>query len=147
MSNATDGARIKVWPGSPAELSGDLQGGGGTGHVKNVKYRNYEITNVDYAIEVTQCYGQSNLTLCNEYPSNLTISDVSMTNFKGTTSAKYDPISGYVVCSSRGTCSNIKLNDIHVVSPSGVVNEFTCGDVNKKLLHGINCTTLNKGSN
>jgi hypothetical protein len=25
-------------------------------------------TNNDYAIEVTQCYGQSNLTLCNQYP-------------------------------------------------------------------------------
>jgi galacturan 1,4-alpha-galacturonidase len=26
------------------------------------------IDNVDYAIEVTQCYGQKNLTLCNEFP-------------------------------------------------------------------------------
>lgn len=30
------------------------------------------IQNVDYAIEVTQCYGQKNLTLCNEYPVRLT---------------------------------------------------------------------------
>ena len=147
MSNATDGARIKVWPGSPAELSGDLQGGGGTGHVTNIKYEKYQITNVDYAIEITQCYGQSNLTLCNEFPSNLTISDVTMTNFKGTTSTKYEPISGYVVCSSPDTCSDITLKDIHVVAPDGTVNEFTCGDVDDSLLHAINCTTVNDGSN
>ena len=165
MSNATDGARIKVWPGAPAALSGDLQGGGGSGSVKNIKYQNCEcsfgrktavdaltvsldaITNVDYAIEVTQCYGQSNLTLCNEFPSNLTISDVTMTNITGTTSKTFDPISGYIVCSSRKVCSNIKVSDIHVVAPSGTVNEFTCGDVKKSLLHGINCTTENKGGN
>lgn len=147
MSNATDGARIKVWPGSPAELSGDLQGGGGSGRVKNIRYRNFDITNVDYAIEITQCYGQSNLTLCNQFPSNLTISDVTMKGFQGTTSKKYDPISGYVVCSSPGVCDNIVLKDIDVVSPSGVKNEFTCGDVDEGSLHGINCTTTNKGSN
>lgn len=147
MSNATDGARIKVWPGAPAALSGDLQGGGGSGFVRNIKYRNYEITNVDYAIEVTQCYGQDNLTLCNKYPSNLTISDVSMRNFSGTTSDVYSPISGYIVCSSPHVCSDIKVRDIDVVAPSGTVDLFTCGDVNKSLLHGINCTTKNKGGN
>ena len=147
MSNASDGARIKVWPGSPAELSGDLQGGGGSGHVKNITYQNYVLTNVDYAIEVTQCYGQDNRTLCNQFPSNLTISDITMNNFTGTSSDAYDPISGYVVCSSPDTCSNIELNDIHVTSPSGVVNKFTCGNVDKSLLHGIKCTKKDKGSN
>ena len=147
MSNATDGARIKVWPGSPAELSGDLQGGGGSGRVQNITYRNYVITNVDYAIEVTQCYGQDNLTLCNEYPSNLTISDVTMENFRGTTSEVFDPISGYVVCSSPNVCKDIEIRNVHVVAPSGKVNLFTCGDVEKRLLHGIHCTSVNKGGN
>jgi galacturan 1,4-alpha-galacturonidase len=136
-----------VWPGSPAALSGDLQGGGGTGRVQNVTYIDLQVTNADYAIEVTQCYGQKNLTLCNQFPSSLTISDVTITNVHGTTSAKYDPISGYVVCSSPSVCKNITLNDIAVVAPSGVENEFTCGDVDESLLHGINCTTINKGSN
>lgn len=147
MSNASDGARIKVWPGAPAALSGDLQGGGGSGRVSNITYKKYEITNVDYAIEVTQCYGQSNLTLCNEFPSNLTISGVLMENFKGTTSTKYEPISGYIVCSSPGVCKDIEVKNIHVVAPDGAVNEFTCGDVDKSLLHGINCTTVNDGGN
>src|SRR5690349_19232174 len=49
MYNASDGARIKVWPGVPAALSGDLQGGGGSGIVKNVTYDGMLIENVDYA--------------------------------------------------------------------------------------------------
>ncbi|KXL49328.1 MAG: glycoside hydrolase family 28 protein [Acidomyces sp. 'richmondensis'] len=147
MNNASDGARIKVWPGSPAELSGDLQGGGGSGRVNNITYQDMVIDNVDYAIEVTQCYGQKNLTLCFEYPSNLTISDITISNIHGTTSTKYEPISGYVVCSSEDVCSNIVLNDIDVVAPDGAKNYFTCGDINESLLHGINCTTTNDGSN
>lgn len=147
MSNATDGARIKVWPGAPAALSGDLQGGGGSGRVKNVTYQGYVIENVDYAIEVTQCYGQDNLTACNEFPSNLTISDITMNNFTGTTSDVFEPISGYVVCSSPDVCTNIEVNDIDVVAPDGTTNLFTCGNVDEDLLHGINCTTKNKGGN
>ena len=68
MFNASDGARIKVWPGVASELSGELQGGGGMGMVRNVVYDGMTIQNVDYGIEITQCYGQSNLTLCNEFP-------------------------------------------------------------------------------
>lgn len=66
MSNASDGARIKVWPGASAALSGDLQGGGGSGEVRNITYDGMVLSNVDYAIEITQCYGQKNETLCNQ---------------------------------------------------------------------------------
>jgi galacturan 1,4-alpha-galacturonidase len=128
MSDASDGARIKVWPGISSEMSPDLQGGGGSGAVQNVTYDGMSISNVDYAIEITQCYGQKNLTLCKEYPSNLTISDITIRNFKGTTSKKYDPIVGYLVCSSEETCSTIKVENIGVVSPSGT-NLYTCGNI------------------
>ncbi|KAG8163510.1 hypothetical protein KVR01_006807 [Diaporthe batatas] len=59
MSNASDGARIKVWPNVASALSGDLQGGGGSGRVNNITFDGMAISNVDYAIEITQCYGQS----------------------------------------------------------------------------------------
>ena len=71
MNDTTDGARIKVWPGNQAELSGDLQHGGGTGSVKNVTYNTMSIKDVDYAVGISQCYGQRNNTLCNEYPVGL----------------------------------------------------------------------------
>ncbi|KNG47716.1 glycoside hydrolase family 28 protein [Stemphylium lycopersici] len=71
MSNASDGARIKVWPGASSALSGDLQGGGGGGAVRNITYDGMIIDNVDYAIEITQCYGQKNLTLFPIQPHHL----------------------------------------------------------------------------
>lgn len=61
-------ARIKVWPGISSAMSEDLQGGGGLGSVQNITYDKMYIENVDWAIEVTQCYGQKNQTLCNENP-------------------------------------------------------------------------------
>ncbi|OOF93525.1 glycoside hydrolase family 28 protein [Aspergillus carbonarius ITEM 5010] len=139
MFNASDMARIKVWPGTPSALSADLQGGGGSGSVKNITYDTAYVDNVDYAIEVTQCYGQSNLTLCNEYPSNLTISDILFKNFHGTTSKKYEPYVGTIVCSSPDTCSNINTSNINVTSPIGT-NEFDCDNVDESLLVSVNCT-------
>ena len=117
MSNASDGARIKVWPGIDTDFQPGLSGGGGAGYVKNITYDDLHNTNNDWAIELTQCYGQSNQTLCNMYPvrssvslkrdivadrkqSNMTISDVIFKNFYGTTSKKYDPKVGTLICSS-----------------------------------------------
>jgi galacturan 1,4-alpha-galacturonidase len=142
MENASDGARIKVWPGAPAALSGDLQGGGGAGRVNNITYDGMVINNVDYAIEITQCYGQKNLTLCNEFPSNLTISNVRISNFSGLTSKARSPYSGYVVCSSLDVCKNIAVDGIDVLSPAGTTNQFQCGNVDTALLRGINCTSI-----
>ncbi|KAI7497282.1 Exopolygalacturonase [Hortaea werneckii] len=142
MHNASNGARIKVWPGSPAALSGDLQGGGGSGRVRNVTYEDMLIDQVDYAVQITQCYGQDNFTLCNEFPSSLTISDIHLENFYGTTTDSYDPIGGYVVCSDPDVCSNITISDFAVMAPSGPENLFTCDQVDESLLHGINCTAV-----
>ena len=145
MSNATDCARIKVWPGAPAALSGDLQGGGGMGRVENITYDTLNVNNVDYAIEVTQCYGQKNTTLCNQAPSNLTITDVLFTNFQGTTSKKYVPLVGNIVCSSPNVCNNIRATNIDVLGPAGN-NAYTCLEVDESLLD-VNCTMINLGYN
>lgn len=146
MFNASDGARIKVWPGNPAALSGDLQGGGGSGIVKNITYDGMQITNVDYAIEVTQCYGQKNETLCFENPSSLRIEDITFKNIHGTTSGAYEPLVGTIVCSSDSTCSNIRAEDIDVVGPSGS-DEFACLNVDDSLLVGVNCTAETSQTN
>ncbi|KAF2029471.1 pectin lyase-like protein [Setomelanomma holmii] len=146
MSNASDGARIKVWPGAASALSGDLQGGGGAGAVKNITYDTMVLSNVDYAIEITQCYGQKNITLCNQFPSNLTISDVTIKHFSGTTSKKYQPLVGYLVCSSPSVCSDITIEDISVLSPNGT-NLYTCGSIDG-IEKQVNCTTGgSKGGN
>ena len=140
-----DGARIKVWPNSPTELSGDLQGGGGSGMVQNVTYDTMTIDNVDYAIEVDQCYGQSNLTLCLEFPSNLTITDIVFKNFQGKTSKKYQPEIAAFACSSGTVCNNIQATNINVLSPNGT-NDAYCLNVDESVLD-VTCTSTYKGFN
>ncbi len=68
MANASDGARIKVWPGVETKFQSLLNGGGGLGRVRNVTYDIFHHNNNDRAITITQCYGQKNQTLCAEFP-------------------------------------------------------------------------------
>ncbi|KNG87456.1 putative extracellular exo-polygalacturonase [Aspergillus nomiae NRRL 13137] len=133
MYNASDMARIKVWPGVSSAMSEDLQGGGGLGSVQNITYDHMYIENVDWAIEVTQCYGQKNQTLCNQYPSNLTISDVYFNDLTGVTSAKNDPNVGTIICSSPDVCSGIHATNIDVKSPKGN-SDFICTNVDEEFL-------------
>ncbi|KAK7750781.1 hypothetical protein SLS62_007333 [Diatrype stigma] len=100
MANASDGARIKVWPGIESKFQDLLNGGGGLGHVRNVTYDVFHHHNNDRAITITQCYGQDNQTLCTEFPANLTIEDITMRNFDGVVSTKLDPQAGSLVCSA-----------------------------------------------
>ncbi len=113
--------------------------------VKNITYDTMLIDNVDYAIEVDQCYGQSNLTLCLQYPSPLTITDIVFKNFKGKTSKKYQPQIGTFACSSETVCNNIVAQDINVVSPNGT-NLAYCLNVDEKVLD-VECSTIYKGFN
>lgn len=71
MIDATYGARIKTWPGLASELSGELQGGGGLGRVHNITYKSMHVHNVTSLVLIDQCYGQSNVTLCEENPVSL----------------------------------------------------------------------------
>ncbi|PSR78242.1 polygalacturonase [Coniella lustricola] len=139
MSNASDGARIKVWPGIESSEGALLDGGGGSGYVKNVTYDllvNYDNT---WAIEVNQCYGQSNTTLCELYPSKMTISEIWFNNFTGTTSSSKEPYVGTLVCSSTSQCWDIYASDITVKPPNGAAPEWTCSGFNTSGLEGFDC--------
>lgn len=46
MSNASDGARIKIWPGVPPNTT-NSEKGGGAGYVRNVTYELFYNDNVD----------------------------------------------------------------------------------------------------
>lgn len=133
MNNASDGARIKVWPGNAASMSVDLQGGGGEGRVRNITYENMQLSNVDYAIEITQCYGQKNITLCTEFPSKMTISEIVFRDFTGTTSTKYSPLTSYYQCSSPDVCYDIHSTNIDVKSPAGT-NDAFCFNMDNEAL-------------
>ncbi|QSZ29377.1 hypothetical protein DSL72_003891 [Monilinia vaccinii-corymbosi] len=151
MTNASDAARIKVWPNAASALSGDLQGndipqvlptkcttntlagGGGSGRVRNITYDTMYVQNVDYAIEINQCYGQKNTTICMQFPSSITITDIVFKNFKGTTSKKYSPRIGLFSCSSKTVCNNIVATNIDVKSPAGTKDAY-CLNVDESVL-------------
>ena len=97
LTFSQDGARIKVWPGASTSSTSS---GGGSGYVKNILYDGMHNNNNQWAIEVTQCYGVSNTSVCTDFPAELTISDVIFRNFDGTTSKSHEPYVATVVCSS-----------------------------------------------
>ncbi|TGJ80172.1 hypothetical protein E0Z10_g8607 [Xylaria hypoxylon] len=138
MSNASDAARIKVWPGVHSDFEPILSGGGGSGYVKNITYERYESINNDWAIEVNQCYGQSNKTLCELYPSNMTISDIYFIDIWGTTSSKYDPKVGTLVCSSPEQCYNFHAKNVSITSPKGK-SQWICSNFDTSGLEGFDC--------
>ncbi|KAL7952127.1 glycoside hydrolase family 28 protein [Trichoderma barbatum] len=142
MSNASDGARIKVWPGTNTPFEPGLSGGGGAGYVRNVTYDTFYNDNNDWAIEINQCYGQSNQTICDKYPSNMTISDVIFKNMWGATSKKYDPKVGTLTCSSTEKCLNIAAYNISVTNPSGKTPQWICTNMDESLLD-IDCVSAN----
>ncbi|KAI0812212.1 polygalacturonase [Xylaria sp. FL0064] len=137
MSNASDGARIKIWPGVPPNTTGSSSGGG-AGYVRNVTYELFNNTNNEWAIELTQCYFASSQEACDEYPAVLVIEDILFQDFYGTTSAKHDPEVGTLVCSDPSVCKNIRAENISVSPPSAMTAEWICTNMDEDLLD-INC--------
>lgn len=114
MSDASDMARIKVWPGAAPNVTDApdvTDAGGGSGYVKNVTYDTAVVENVQWAIEITACY-ETSATLCAEYPSTFLIEDVSFKNFLGVTSAKEEPDVATVVCVSEDVSAKL-LTTMH----------------------------------
>lgn len=103
------------------------------------------IDKVDYAVELTQCYGQKNLTLCLEYPSPLTITNIVFNNFWGVTTSKYQPQTAMYACSSSSVCTNITATNMNFVSPNGTDQAY-CLNVDATKLDAT-CTSVYKGYN
>jgi len=114
--------------------------------VNNITYDTVFVDNVDYAVEVDQCYGQTNLTLCLAFPSTVTISSVLFTNFTGITSTKFSPNIGTFACSDSTVCSGIVSQDIDVQSPVGTDDAF-CLNIDGAELDGFVCNADNSGFN
>ncbi|GFF66338.1 probable exopolygalacturonase X [Aspergillus lentulus] len=135
LNNASDGARIKIWPGA---IGNSTNTGGGSGWVRNVTYDGMHNYNNDWAIEMTQCYFAPNQTACNEHPASLIIEDILFKNFDGTTSRKRAPYIATLVCSSPDVCKNIRTENINVISPSGT-DDAICTNMDRSLLD-LRCT-------
>lgn len=116
MSNAENGARIKVWPGSPDSNS---DSGGGLGYVSDITFQDWTMSAVDAPIVIDQCY-ESDDSTCAEYPSKLSINDVHYINIGGT-GTKNTVVS--LVCSA--ICNDITATGTNLIGKSGV-SEFVC---------------------
>ncbi|KAI0476390.1 polygalacturonase [Xylariaceae sp. FL0804] len=138
MAHASDAARIKVWPGVQSDFQPTLSGGGGSGYVRNVTYERYHSLDNDWAIEVDQCYGQDNQTLCELYPSNVTISDIWFIDMWGTTSTANEPYVGSLVCSSPEQCSDFHARNVSITAPDGQ-SLWICSNFNTTGLEGFDC--------
>ncbi|TLD23310.1 hypothetical protein PspLS_07071 [Pyricularia sp. CBS 133598] len=125
MADASDGARLKVWPDRVAG-SAAIDAGGGLGRIKNVTYHLFRNRNSDSAITVDQCYGQKNKTLCRAHPSKLIMEDILFKDFTGTTSKRYDPRVGQLICSAPEVCLDFRSENINVKNPSGKEPLWVC---------------------
>nr|XP_004510272.1 probable polygalacturonase At3g15720 [Cicer arietinum] len=94
FTNTTNGARIKTYPG-------------GSGYARKITFEQINLINVTYPIIIDQHYGVKD-----ETESAVRVSDVTYRGFNGTA---FRDIAIKLLCSSLG-CSNIVLDDIHIVS-------------------------------
>ncbi|EIN05315.1 hypothetical protein PUNSTDRAFT_146014 [Punctularia strigosozonata HHB-11173 SS5] len=122
MKNAQNGARIKVFGGSPFANS---TAGGGTGFVKNVTFTNFQVANVDHPILIDQCYSTAAAT-CAEFPSTLSISDVHYINVTGTSSGAEKQVVVDLECSAN--CTDITAVGTNITPPSGSP-EYVCKNI------------------
>ncbi|RSL46443.1 Exopolygalacturonase X-2 [Fusarium duplospermum] len=141
MSNATDGARLKVWPGADVQKPEGWIGGGGEGRVRNVTYERFFNDNNDGAIKIDQCYGAVSAAECEADPSKVILTDILFKDFWGTVSKKNDPTVGSLICSSEDSCDNIRAENVNVTTPSGKDAKWACRNMDEELLdlNGVGC--------
>ncbi|CAI7622851.1 unnamed protein product [Penicillium bialowiezense] len=104
IKNAMDGAYIKTWQGTRiyTPSNGDW-GGGGTGLVKNITFRNFEMENCVYSADSNKG--------CNT--SKLQIEDVKWENIHGT--SRFN-IASSIYCSDERPCPNITFDRVNITS-------------------------------
>ncbi|KAJ5239690.1 pectin lyase fold/virulence factor [Penicillium chermesinum] len=113
VKNAMDGAYVKTWQGSRTWVpsNGDY-GGGGSGLVKNVTFKDFELINVGLPIQLSQCvYSDNSDKGCNT--SKLAVEDVKWQNIHGT--SRFN-IAASVYCSDVHPCPGIEFENINITS-------------------------------
>ncbi|KAK0213113.1 glycoside hydrolase family 28 protein [Desarmillaria ectypa] len=128
MIDSTKAVGIKLYQGGSSH---------GTATVKNVTYNDITVNGCDYAAQIQSCYGSGTTAECAAAPSTATLTDVHFTNFKGTTSGKYDSVIANLHCPSAGTC-DIYFSSFGVSSPSGGA-EVLCSNIDNSDF-GLSCS-------
>ncbi|KIJ62473.1 glycoside hydrolase family 28 protein [Hydnomerulius pinastri MD-312] len=132
LTNSQNGARIKVFGGSPDSNS---TAGGGNGYVKNVTFSDFYVQHVDYPIVIDQCYATP--VSCVDYPSKIAVSDIYFTNFNGMSSGAEGSMVVDLNCTSG--CTDIVVSQTNLTSPYGNAT-YVCNNLSNSQLD-FNCTT------
>ncbi|KAJ5127711.1 hypothetical protein N7448_008490 [Penicillium atrosanguineum] len=127
MINSTKAVGIKTYPSG---------GSHGLSTVTNVTWTNVHVEGCDYAIQIQSCYGEG-ADYCEEYPGDAVLTDIVFDGFSGTTSGKYDDVTGNLDCGKDGSCG-ITISSYTVVAPDGK-NEVLCANTPEGL--GVSCTS------
>lgn len=133
MQHAQNGARIKVFGGSPYANS---TAGGGSGYVRNITFEDFYVNDVDNPIYLNQCYSTS-AEVCAQYPSNLSISDVHYINVTGTSSGAEGSVVVDLECSAE--CEDITATGTDLRSPNGTAT-YICENIATVSELDFNCT-------
>jgi galacturan 1,4-alpha-galacturonidase len=142
-----DCAYVKTWQGDILnETSNGDAGGGGSGLVKNITFRNFELQNVSLPIQISQCiYAESSGHGCNT--SKMAIEDVSWINFNGT--SRYN-IAASLYCSDIHPCPGITFQNVNLDSINSTLGlplwnttlqdeVYQCTNIIKQNTSGIPC--------
>jgi len=133
MSNAQNGARIKVFGGSPNPNS---TAGGGTGFVRNITFSNFQVNKVDNPVLINQCYSTP-AAVCAQFPSNLSISDVHYIDITGTSSGAEGSVVVDLECSTN--CTDITAKGTRISPPNGAAS-YICKNITPVTGLDFNCS-------
>ncbi|KAF1990884.1 glycoside hydrolase family 28 protein [Aulographum hederae CBS 113979] len=138
---------IKTWQGVPQDNSGNGDaGGGGSGLVRNVTFRNFEIEDVGLPIQLSQCiYSETGADICDT--SKMRVEDVVWENVRGT--SRYN-IAASIFCTSNAPCPGIFFRDVNITSVNATLGlplwdtnlqdeVFQCANIKNEADSGIPC--------
>ncbi|KAJ5139386.1 uncharacterized protein N7515_004234 [Penicillium bovifimosum] len=126
MIASTKAVGIKTYPSG---------GSHGVSTVSNVTFSGIVVDGCDYAIQIESCYGEDS-EYCAENPGNADLTDIVFDKVSGSTSGKYDAVTGNLNCGSGGTC-DVKVSSYTVEAPSGR-SKVLCANTPSNL--GVSCS-------
>ncbi|EMC96468.1 glycoside hydrolase family 28 protein [Baudoinia panamericana UAMH 10762] len=114
LINSTNAAYIKTWQGSSVSTTGNGDaGGGGSGLVKNITFRDLTFSNVVLPLQITQCiYTEGTGTdICET--SKMQVENVLWQNITGTT--RYN-VGASIHCAASHPCPDIYFKNVNITS-------------------------------
>ena len=105
----------------------------GTGHVRNVTFKNIRMDNVNQPIYVTPCIYSNN----NCDGSRLGINDIRWINVTGT--SRYN-IAAAMHCSAATPCDGFHFEGIDIKPMNGGTGKILCSNIKNQAEMGLACT-------